>query len=401
MKFKNVLLLAFKNILQKRSAYIKVFVSFLLMFLFTNLVIFYFNSLSAAYANYELNCIDWARYIIYGEISQEQEAEIRKFDQVSSITFETSLEFSYEENVRVKIDNKEYLVDADKYFGGTLIDAKSDYTFPENMSKVHGAINEEFIIYGTDLRNKDDILLSEKVLSWFNISASNDLLGKSIEIKNSEYSITGKICGILNAEVFDLDLFKGYLGEGETYDTVDISLKGFFGNEDFFEKMNQLFGDETIHYFRGNSELENMKIINGQRILCSKFLSLICVIIAAICFAYVTCNQFYLLQKNSTYYGVLKASGVSNREVFAIHTFELVTLCVVALIIAFVISIAMFFVLQTIMAKVFYIDLVFSFGTSILIFFAFVLGCVLFSVLITLFIYKKLLSKPTIHLLKK
>ena len=400
MKFKNILVLAFKNILQKRSAYIKAFVSFFLVFLFTNLVMFYSNSLTRTYSDYELKYIDNARYIVCSKISAEEESEIRKFNQVSSITFEYFLEFNYKENTYVKIDDNEFTVNAGKYFSGTLIDTRSDYTVSENIIKAHEVSNEKLIICGTDLKNKDDILLSENVLSWFNIPVDEELLGKYIEIRNSDYFIKGKLCGILNGEIFDLESFRGYLGEGEDYNTVDISLKSFFGNDDFFEKMNQMFGEEPTHYFRGNSELENMQIINGQQILCSKFLSLICVIIAAICFVYVTCNQFYLLQKNSAYYGVLKAGGVSNREVFAIHMFELVMLCVVALIIAFAASIGIFFILQTVFAEVLYIDLVFSFGVSIGYFFAFVLGSILFSFVITLFIYIKILSKPTIYLFK-
>ena len=50
-----------------------------------------------------------------------------------------------------------------------------------------------------------------------------------------------------------------------------------------------------------------------------KFTYLICVTLLAVICVYVASNQYYLLLKNSVFYGILKANGVSNREVFLMH----------------------------------------------------------------------------------
>ena len=400
MKFKNILILAFKNILHKKSAYVKAFVSFFLVFLFANLLIFYSNSLSKTYTDYEIKNINWARYIIDVELSEQQELDIKKFNQVSSIVYESDFELDFKEDISFVINGNEYQIEAGKYFNAYLISDKSDHSIPENMSKAYGASGINLITYGKDITNKDDILLSEKSLSLLNIDASDELIGKSIALTNGEFSISGQICGILNGEVYSTTLFIGCLDSSVPYNRVDISLKSFLGNNDFFNKMDEMFGEEDNHYFLGNNEIEKMQLILGQQTLCSKFLSLICVIIVIVSFAYVTCNQFYLLQKNSTYYGVLKANGVSNGGIFSIHLFELIMLCTTALIIAFIASIGIFLALQKVFTEVFYIELIFSVGIAIGYLFALIALGILFSFLITLFIYKKLLSKPTIYLLK-
>ena len=377
------------------------------MFLFANLLIFYSNSLSKTYTDYEIKNINWARYIIRGEISSEQELKIREFKQVSSIFFGLSADLEVDEYSLI-IDGKEYnfIRGNGRYFVGELINERSDTYVSENIAKAFTAsTDEKLLICGSNISHKEDILLSEQALNWFGLNASNDLIGKQITIINGEYSLNGILCGILNSKLFGFANSRvGFIGnqeESARYGYVDISLKSFLGNDDFFDEMDEMFGVEDNHYFLGNNEMGKMQLMLGQQILCSKFLSLICVIIVLVSFAYISCNQFYLLQKNSTYYGVLKANGVSNRGVFAIHLFELIMLCVTALIIAFVASIGIFFALRAVLLEVFYIDLIFSAGVAVGCLFAFIGLGILFSFLITLFIYKKLLSKPTIYLLKK
>lgn len=58
MKFKSLIYLSFNNILHKKMAYAKVIIGFFLAFLVNFLVLFYSNSLTNGYEDYENSSAD-------------------------------------------------------------------------------------------------------------------------------------------------------------------------------------------------------------------------------------------------------------------------------------------------------------------------------------------------------
>lgn len=407
MNFSNILNLAVKNIFLKKLAYLKVFVSLFLVFSLTFIVVFYSYSLSSAYSNYEYYHINLARYIVRECNSQSKEIELRKLNQVRSITITSDVELSYKSELIFDIGSKEYVLKQGMggYVSGSVVNLRSDYSIPENISIAFSALtNEPTILYGTDIKQLDDIILSEQILNWLNIGERSELVGKKLTIKNGDFIKTGIISGILNKKLYEMSLFSSvflcFQDEVFSDSYIDISLKSFSDTSEFFKKINEIFSDNVDHYFCGNSELEKMQLIEGQEILCKDFFSVICLIIILIICLYVASNQFYLLQKNSIFYGVLKASGTNNINIFVVHLFELLFIGIIALILALATSIGMFLAIQGVYISVFYIELTFSLGIAICCFIALLFLALILSFVITLFIYLKLLKKPTIYLLK-
>ena len=114
---------------------------------------------------------------------------------------------------------------------------------------------------------------------------------------------------------------------------------------------------------------------------------------------YVGCNQFYLMRKNSVFYGLLKSNGVSNKNIFIIHFLELFLLCLFSLALGVLCSVGILFVLQYAMANAFSISISFPFLSLIWSIPLFIFVGAVLSCLLTLYIYLHILKKPPIHLL--
>lgn len=417
MKVKSILSLSVKNIFLKKFAYLKVLAGFFFAFLIIFIVLFYSGSLSIAYDDYENMRMDDCYYSIYSDITEEQEREIRAFPQVGSMTFLGGVLFAKDSMVDVTVGVNGYSFDRnDNYISGAFVGKNSDCSFIKNKEiQFVAETGENLIKYGTDLKSDGDIIVSEILLDIINVEEREELLGKEFSLNGVEWTgewleggeqetqpfeISGRICGILNG-LYDGADFYGYIGEDRNISVVHISLKAFTGNEDLFAKADEMFGEEVMHTFVGSGILDDMKTVEGQEMLCNRFLSLICVTLLAVICVYVASNQYYLLLKNSVFYGILKANGVSNREVFLMHMFELAIILVVSLVLAFGASVGLFFIMQTLFDDFVGINLIFPAGVAVGAFFGFAGLCAALAVLITLFIYVKILKKPPVGLLKK
>jgi len=427
MKFGCVLSLSVKNIFLKKSAYLKAVAGFFFAFLIIFIVLFYSGSLNTAYKDYRDNRMDRCMYRFFGDLSAEQEKEIRAFEQVTGITARAHGGFPTTAEAELEVDGKKITVKQEDFqIRYDHIKRSSNSSFQTCVVTAFSAkTGENLIKYGRDLKNEEDILISENLLEAAGINGREELIGKSISLYG-EYTRTyitaegeeerhftvdmrGNLSGIINGKFADaFDWYYGsdfvdYMKDGESATWTDVSLKSFSGNEEFFEKMNELFPEDgdIDHFFDGAGTLSEMKTVEGQQMLCNRFLSLIAAVLFVVICVYVASNQFYLLQKNSTFYGILKANGVDNKSIFLTHTFEIAITLLVALVLAFAVSVGAFFIIKTLFDDFLGIDLAFSAGIALGSFFGLVAVCALLAFLITLFIYNKILKKPPVQLLKK
>lgn len=419
---KNILGLSVRNIFLKKFAYLKVFAGFFFAFLIIFTVIFYSGSLRIAYGNYEdINSSD-LMYVISSDLTEEQEKEIRAFPQVKSLTSLTYLYFEPESDCKLTLDGKDFVFNReDFYFKGRLTGRNSDRTFSENSElSIVSDGGAKFIKYGADLKEDNDILISEELLAFLDFGNAEELIGKEIEINAkvrtdetdenddwiyADYQRRGKVCGITDGSYYrnkyDNTSFYCFAVGDEVIKSTVVSLKTFTGNEDFFDKMYELFGDKVTHFFTGISKLNEMKTVEGQEMLCNRFLSLICIVLFSVICVYVACNQYYLLLKNSVFYGILKAGGVNNRQVFVMHMSELAIILLLSLILAFAAAVGIFFIIKKLFSSFMFLDLEFSAAIAVISFFGFLALCLALAFAITLFIYNKILKKPPVYLLKK
>lgn len=200
-------------------------------------------------------------------------------------------------------------------------------------------------------------------LSYLGITNLQAALGKEIQIENGELKFEGTICGILNRQLIEdqnfLECFVAYKSEdcNISDDYCYISLTTFKNSNKLVSFIESILTDDSDYFWFGTNIEEIMAIIESQKELCNSFLSFLSLIIVLVICIYISSNQFYLLQKNSLFYGILKAHGVNNKGVFWVFFLELFLMCILAELFAILLSIGIFSAIKSIISEVFFIDL--------------------------------------------
>ncbi len=408
MKFKSLIYLSFNNILHKKMAYAKVIIGFFLAFLVNFLVLFYSNSLTNGYEDYENSSADLKMISVFGNLTDENMSDIKSFSQVGGVTYGTSIYFDFEQKLKINFGDNEYELDDNNIIYSLFyLNKSSDSGIPLNYDIVlKQTTNQSAILAGTDMKNDNDILVSEIVLQYLGITNLQAALGKEIQIENGELKFEGTICGILNRQLIEdqnfLECFVAYKSEdcNISDDYCYISLTTFKNSNKLVSFIESILTDDSDYFWFGTNIEEIMAIIESQKELCNSFLSFLSLIIVLVICIYISSNQFYLLQKNSLFYGILKAHGVNNKGVFWVFFLELFLMCILAELFAILLSIGIFSAIKSIISEVFFIDLGLPLNVvawSVPVFLA--LGLFL-SLSITFFVYYKILRKSPIYLLK-
>ena len=180
MRFPRILLITFLNILQKKWNYLKMILGFIFCFLFIVILCLYSGSLSNTYDSYK-NHFMYSNFIrIEGDtLNDEQVKEIKAYFQVRSIFSYCPVIFISDS---IKIDENEY---DNIRLGGkipliALLDEKSDCTIQSNIKiSFVEDYNQNTILYGRDIINKDEVLINEQLLEDFGIRERESLIGKN------------------------------------------------------------------------------------------------------------------------------------------------------------------------------------------------------------------------------
>ncbi len=356
---------SFNNILHKKMAYAKVIIGFFLAFLVNFLVLFYSNSLTNGYEDYENSSADLKMISVFGNLTDENMSDIKSFSQVGGVTYGTSIYFDFEQKLKINFGDNEYELDDNNIIYSLFyLNKSSDSGIPLNYDIVlKQTTNQSAILAGTDMKNDNDILVSEIVLQYLGITNLQAALGKEIQIENGELKFEGTICGILNRQLIEdqnfLECFVAYKSEdcNISDDYCYISLTTFKNSNKLVSFIESILTDDSDYFWFGTNIEEIMAIIESQKELCNSFLSFLSLIIVLVICIYISSNQFYLLQKNSLFYGILKAHGVNNKGVFWVFFLELFLMCILAELFAILLSIGIFSAIKSIISEVFFIDL--------------------------------------------
>ena len=298
---------SFNNILHKKMAYAKVIIGFFLAFLVNFLVLFYSNSLTNGYEDYENSSADLKMISVFGNLTDENMSDIKSFSQVGGVTYGTSIYFDFEQKLKINFGDNEYELDDNNIIYSLFyLNKSSDSGIPLNYDIVlKQTTNQSAILAGTDMKNDNDILVSEIVLQYLGITNLQAALGKEIQIENGELKFEGTICGILNRQLIEdqnfLECFVAYKSEdcNISDDYCYISLTTFKNSNKLVSFIESILTDDSDYFWFGTNIEEIMAIIESQKELCNSFLSFLSLIIVLVICIYISSNQFYLLQKNS------------------------------------------------------------------------------------------------------
>jgi hypothetical protein len=405
MKISNILFVSIQNILHKKRAYFKVLVGFFLVFLINFTIIFYAGSLSNAYKAFENGNANYAMIRALYNFSDEQLSELISDSRIKSIRYGNRQYLDNDLDIDIAFGKNNLSITIEESNFNVFYVNKNGTVLPENISLAFKEKTAaEPIKYGRNIQNTEDVIISEQIAESLGI-LPDDIIGERIKIVCGEYELNGVVCGVLDKRIMytynwcssDIICYQSDEIESNVY---EISLKNFIGNEELIENIAKMIPEgKGVSYWFGDYIINKIQVVEAQEELCSKFLSFMSVIVFFVMCVYVGCNQFYLMRKNSVFYGLLKSNGVSNKNIFIIHFLELFLLCLFSLALGVLCSVGILFVLQYAMANAFSISISFPFLSLIWSIPLFIFVGAVLSCLLTLYIYLHILKKPPIHLL--
>ena len=123
--------------------------------------------------------------------------------------------------------------------------------------------------------------------------------------------------------------------------------------------------------------------------MCDKFLSVISVGFTAIVILYIIINQFFVLQQNRTFYGLLQSYGLNTKQLFIISSLEILLISLIAGAISLLGGVGLFFVLKQVFNATVFIELQFNVKSLMLAIFSIVALGIIMAILIALFMTLK------------
>ena len=108
MNLKSILYLSIKNVFLKKVSYLKILVSCFLVFALAFIILFYSNSLSNSYSNYNNSYAEERIIRAFGVLDEEQINMIRSYKQVCGIAYGTTLSFDQSKALSITIEDNSY-----------------------------------------------------------------------------------------------------------------------------------------------------------------------------------------------------------------------------------------------------------------------------------------------------
>lgn len=401
-----LLKLSLFNVWTKRKSYIKVLINFILVFVILCVTVIYSVIISELHKNVIDNKSSLNRLYIDEHMNKETLREIQSYDNVRNIILMTNYIPNNTGNYFFIINDEKIELKNPRYFSIDIIDINSK-TLSDNYSiEFENKFNQSIFKYGRDIENIDEMIVCESLFDYIGIQYNESIINSNVQLICDDTIIySKKIIGILDSRIQELSMFNNSLlcikeDLSDCSEVVtEISLKDFSATESTLAMLKNKYNCDYL--FLGNSILESITMIINQKDFIGNFLSLICFVIVIVFLLNIIQNQILLFSKNTGFYGVLKAQGASKRNIFWLIFAELFTICLIAMIISFSLSILIMVLLKNTLALIIGLEIILpSILTLFFLLMLFVLLTLFFTLSITIIIYILYIKKPSIELLK-
>ncbi|MCL1891276.1 MAG: FtsX-like permease family protein [Coriobacteriia bacterium] len=304
--------------------------------------------------------------------------------------------FPYEEQGRLLDDELDFTV---RFDAGFWYHKRGNLLTPNELKEFAFKFPQENpLVFGREIQNSNEILISDYMLTKFGIAEAEheSLVGKAVTLTNSngEVLFAGyEIAGILSENVFRIeskrdapqiifstqsDLYKNQLPKGASpryfvscnvpsFDQI-VELSKRAGSElgviilkpnempdvdpEILENRNLDIDIWTNEYY---VELYTELTYHNQ---IMSFVLLVLGIVLVIA-TLVNLNNMLLFQisQKEHYYGMLKAVGIKNKDLYLLNFFELEFVQLLSLVVACALGLLLVYLLDSQLASVFYVSL--------------------------------------------
>ena len=292
-------------------------------------------------------------------------------------------------------------------------------TIPRNIElhfqSLHGT---NTIIHGRDIEKEGEILISERIFKEYNIPNPELFINNYITIQGcmtnffadgvpkTEFVILEpkKIVGILDERLDEIWFFNRFIIKQDITQEemvwVEVCFESFEGIESTLLSIYEMFPEAIKGWYMGTHIIEDMRFIERVQSFVQSFLLMLIIVIVIMFLASTIFNQYFLLKKNKSFYGILKAKGLTNVRLSMMYFFELFFILLISGITGFGLSFALIAVLNIPFNIFLGFQFVFTFLNVITVFLSMFILAIVFATLITTVIYFFILKKDTVYLLR-
>lgn len=348
---------------------------FLVFFIIFTITI-YSQSISRGFEEYSNENMYENSIRIFDNFPDTNQLEVIKSNtQVRSVF--SIFNYAFDKDNTINIGGKTYKNDKEnEQMSVAFVNDESEHNIRQNViiSFVED-YEQNIFIFGRDIINDEDVLINERLLELYGIKERETLIGEVISFKVNDKIYNGKICGIVNKNILRGEKNNSYNNyvqitmqrKGSAYG-IDyylqddyqveyyIDLKDFLNNDSVLKTVEDIVGESNYNYF-GNYYIEYMKVLQSQKQLCERFFSIISIGITLIVVLYLIINEFYFLQQNRKFYGILRANGISSKRLLGLCTLEILLVSVFSELLAIGVGISIFYIIKGIFVALLGIEL--------------------------------------------
>ena len=277
------------------------------------------------------------------------------------------------------------------------------------------------IKYGEDIQNEREMLVSERVFNLYGISNPQMFIGSYITVQGTRRvfnfetgtydfmftSISYRLVGILDSRLDSILQGHYFITKANLLSDamvlIEVCFESFDGVEHSLESLFVLFPDVYLNamwWYYGFGILYDMRFIERVQGFIQSFLLMLIVVIVVMFFASTIFNQYFLLKKNKSFYGVLKAKGMTNSRLTIMYFIEIFVILLLSQLISFGLSFGFIGVLNIPFYQFFRFTFLFTPWKIILTLLLATFATIFFAVIITSVIYFAIFKKEAVRLLR-
>lgn len=270
---------------------------------------------------------------------------------------------------------------------------------------------EQIFLCGRGIENADEVIITDYILERFGVQSNfEELIEKTVSflVDGEELLTDYTIVGIVNSNFYRITYNgdepqviisgtgKNYQEYGINYLTVISPIKDYM----YCTKAEEVVSDFGIGEYESSFFAEIYYYMARIRAVVQRIVAIMClfIILAVILNIY---NILHInLQENKKYYGMLKAIGMTDKNLICIANFEIIIVTVIALFLSIGLSIGTLYLLNNMIYHVIYTKLEIGVGVFVRVAGVSLLCVCVLLCGITYFNYYKLFRLKIIQLLK-
>gem|GEM_PF-2069712 len=419
----DIIKLSLYNLLKKRNSYLKVFFSFLIIFLISITTLLFTFSLNNLFDDFMHGSLreNRAGFRTTWENIYERQNELYGIDNVQGVRAER-LNPTFLQNITIRLNSQPFVGGQSSSI--VAVDALSP-TIPKNIELLfyNNYGTSPIMEGGRDIENEGEILISQRIFELHNIPNPEMFINSYITVQGEMVIFDGdffigelapvftsfsfQLVGILDSRLDSLWSFNRLVTKADLSNDdavwVEVCFISFDGVEDTLYSLFELFPEVALHghwWYGGQNIIYDMRFIERVQDFIQNFLLMLIIVIVIMFLASTIFNQHYLLKKNKSFYGILKAKGMMNSKLTAMYFIELLVILLLAQFLGFGLSFALIGILNIPFNAFFGFVFVFT-PLNIIFAFLFAMSATLtFAISITAIIYFSILRKETVTLLR-